>query len=312
MRPLVTPPALKPGDRVAVVALSGPPGRQELDLGLAALRSVGLLPEVFPSARSVGPYPYLAADDKVRAEDLARALGQPGFAAVICARGGYGVQRALEVLDWGAVGTPEPRVVVGFSDVTALIEAVRSRFGWTAVYGPMVSSVMFRSGVPSFEGLARLLLTPEKCTELVFQDTRVLVPGVAEGVTVGGTASLIATSLATPFSVPARDGILFLEDVGEMPYRLDRVLTQLRRSGYLDGVRGILCGTWDECGPLPEVEELLADRLGDLGVPVLLGADVGHGVFMKSLPLGVRARLDTAAATLTLLDPPLRPLTPGK
>ncbi|GAA2064598.1 LD-carboxypeptidase [Catenulispora yoronensis] len=305
MRSLLAPPALKPGDRVAVVALSGPPGRQELDLGLAALRSVGLVPEVFPSTRSVGPYPYLAADDKMRAEDLTRALREPDFAAVFCARGGYGVQRALELVDWSKVGRPEPRVVVGFSDATALIEAVRSRFGWMSVYGPMVSSVMFRPGVPSFEGLARLLMVPQKIGDLVFQDTRTLVPGVAEGVTVGGTASLIATSLATPTSVPARDGILFLEDVGEQPYRLDRVLTQMRRSGYLDGVRGILCGTWDDCGPLADVEELLADRLGDLGVPVLLGADIGHGVFMQSLPIGVRARLDTATATLTFLEQPL-------
>jgi muramoyltetrapeptide carboxypeptidase len=305
MRSLLAPPALKPGDRVAVVAPSGPPGRQELDLGLAALRSVGLVPEVFPSTRSVGPYPYLAADDKVRAEDLARALSDPGYTAVFCARGGYGIQRALELLDWEQVGTPEPRVVVGFSDVTALIEAVRTRLGWVAVYGPLVSSEMFRPGVPSFEGLARLLTVPRKCTELVFQDTRVLVPGVAEGVTVGGTASLIASSIGTSTSVPARDGILFLEDVGEQRYRLDRVLTQLRRSGYLDGVRGVLCGTWQDCGPLEEIEELLADRLGDLGVPVLLGADIGHGVFMQSLPMGVRARLDTGAAVVTFLDPPL-------
>lgn len=305
MRSLLAPAALKPGDRVAVVAPSGPPGRQELDLGLAALRSVGLVPEVLPSTRSAGPYPYLAADDKVRAEDLARALSDPGYVAVFCARGGYGVQRALELLDWDRIGTPEPRVVVGFSDATALIEAIRVRLGWISVYGPMVTSEMFRPGVPSFEGLARLLTVPRKCTELVFQDTRPLVPGVAEGVTVGGTVSLIATSIGTPTSVPARDGIVFLEDVGEPLRRLDRVLTQLRRSGYLDGVRGVLCGTWHGCGPLEDVEELLADRLGDLGVPVLLGADIGHGVFMQSLPMGVRARLDTGAATLTFLDVPL-------
>jgi muramoyltetrapeptide carboxypeptidase len=305
MRPLLAPPALKPGDRVAVIALSGPPGRPALDLGLAALRSVGLVPEVFPSARSVGPFPYLAADDKVRAGDLARALGEPGFAAVLCARGGYGVQRALELLDWDALGTPQPRVVVGFSDVTALIEAVRTRLGWVSVFGPMVTQDIFRAGVPAFERLARLLLTPEKVTELAFRDTRTLVPGVAEGVTVGGTVNLLATSLGTPFSVPARDGILFLENVDEDLFRLDRFLTQLRRSGYLDGVRGILCGTWAGCGPLAEVEGLLADRLGDLGVPVLLGADIGHGVVMQSLPMGVRARLDTETATLTLLEPAL-------
>jgi hypothetical protein len=109
MRSLLAPAALKPGDRVAVVAPSGPPGRPELDLGLAALRSIGLVPEVFASTRSVGPYPYLAADDKVRAEDLARALSEPGYAAVFCARGGYGVQRVLELLDWDRVGTPKPR-----------------------------------------------------------------------------------------------------------------------------------------------------------------------------------------------------------
>ena len=306
MRSLLTPPALVPGDRVAVVALSGGPGAEALELGLGALRSAGLEPEVFPSARSTGPFPYLAAEDHVRAADLTKALADPGYAAVICARGGYGVQRALELVDWAAIGTPAPRAVVGFSDVTALHEAVRANLRWTTVYGPVVSSEMFRIGASSFDGLIRLLTRPNEVTELVFPSAKALVPGVAEGVTIGGTPALLATSLGTPTSVPARGGILFLEDVNEQVYRLDRLLTQLRRSGYLDGVAGILCGTWHECEPADQIEALLADRLGDLGVPVMVGADIGHGVLMQSLPLGVRARLDAESGRLVLLEPALQ------
>ncbi|MCD0481058.1 LD-carboxypeptidase [Streptacidiphilus sp. ASG 303] len=300
---LLRPPALRPGDRVAVAAASGPPDQAALDRGLAALRGLGLEPDVLPSARAGGA--YLAGSDALRAADLTRALTDPSYRAVLLACGGYGAQRTLELVDWERVGAPAPRAVVGYSDVTALLEAVAVRLGWASLFAPMPACDGFHPDSPAFGHLARLLTDPASVRELAFPGARALVPGTAEGVTAGGTATLLASSLGSATSRPARGAVLLLEDVDEEVYRLDRILTQLRRSGYLDGVAGIVCGTFTRCGAPEEVEELLRDRLGDLGVPVLAGADVGHGVPMRTFPIGVRARLDADRGTVRLLDPSL-------
>lgn len=310
-RPLARARALRPGDRVAVVAASGRPDAARLASGVAALRGLGLEVDVLPSASAAHPrFGYLAGEDALRADDLTTALTSPQYAAVFLARGGYGMQRALELTDWQTiVGTaPAPRAVVGFSDVTALSEALAVHLGWASVYGPMPASLGFEPGDGGFERLVRLLFRPETVAGLSFPQARTLVPGAGEGVSLGGTVTLLACGVGTPTSRPARGGVLLLEDVGEEPYRLDRFLTQLRRSGYLDGVAGIVCGTFTDCGPQETVDALLLDRLGDLGAPVLAGADIGHGVPMQPYPLGLPVRLDTAAAQqLTFLRPALLP-----
>ncbi|MFF1835981.1 LD-carboxypeptidase [Streptomyces sp. NPDC058231] len=303
---LTRPPALGPGDRVAVTAASGPPRAAELEKAVAALETLGLIVDVLPSARAAGiPLDYLAGDDALRAADLTTALTDPRYRAVFMARGGYGAQRTLEGVDFAAMGTPAPRTLIGYSDVTALIEAVATHLGWVSLFGPMPVSDDFAPGAYAFDSMTRMLFTPAEVTGLTFPAARTLVPGAAEGITLGGTASLLCSSLSTPTSRPARGGILFLEDVDEEPYRLDRILTQLRRSGYLDGVAGILCGTFTGCGDPAEIDALLVDRLGDLGAPVLAGADIGHGVPMQTFPVGVRARLDADAGTLTFDGPVL-------
>jgi muramoyltetrapeptide carboxypeptidase len=302
-RSFVRPPALRPGDRVAVISISSPADQENLELGLQSLRDLGLSPDVFASARATGD--YLAGDDKLRAEDLTTALTDPAYTAVFNACGGYGAQRTLELVDWDAIGTPSPRVVLGFSDVTALSEALAVKLGWSSLFAPMPAISGFHPGQSGFDGLARLLFAPGSVQELVFPDARALVPGTAEGFTLGGTVTLLACSAGTPTSLPARGGILLLEDVDEKTFRLDRFLTQLRRAGYLDGVAGVVCGTFTDCGSPEQVEDLLRDRLGDLGVPVLAGADIGHGGPMQTFPIGVRARLDADRGVLSFLEPVL-------
>jgi muramoyltetrapeptide carboxypeptidase len=134
-----------------------------------------------------------------------------------------------------------------------------------------------------------------------------LVSGTARGVTQGGNLTLLTSSLGTDTSWPARGGILLVEEENEADYRLDRMLTQLRRSGYLDGVAGIVAGTFVGCGEPAAVEEILAERLGSLGVPMIAWANVGHGGYFQTFPVGVPAELDADAMTLRLLEPPLRP-----
>jgi len=180
---------------------------------------------------------YLAGDDAMRAGDLRSALTEPGIAGILFARGGSGAQRTLEAMDWdGLTGMP-PKVLAGYSDVTAVLEAVAVRLGWASVFGPMVA---IREGAAhySFGSLLRTLMRPEQATMIEYPRAVTVIPGLARGVTTGGTLCLLASSLATGTSRPARGGILLLEDVNEEDYRVDRMLTQLRRSGYLDGWPG--------------------------------------------------------------------------
>jgi muramoyltetrapeptide carboxypeptidase len=303
---LLRPPALKPGDTVAVICGSSPVDSQEhLESGLRAIESRGLKVDVFSTARDTGSmYDYLAADDARRVADLTRALTDPRYAAVFLATGGYGMQRTLQLMDWSKVDTSAPKVVVGYSDVTALLEALAVKLGWVSLFGPMVACGGFWQGPDEydFKALMRLLFEPASVRELTFPDFRTVVPGVAEGLTLGGTATLIAANFGTDTSYPARDAILFLEDVDEFPFRLDRIITQIRRSSYVDGVAGILLGSFTECGDPEHTDRMLAERLGDLGVPVLAGANIGHNIEMQTYPIGVRARLDADHGTLTFLD----------
>lgn len=302
---LLRPPALKPGDTVAVICASSPVDNQEhLESGLRALESVGLVPEVMGTARDAGSmYDYLASDDAHRVADLTRALSDPRYAAVFLACGGYGAQRTLQFMDWSKVDASAPKVVVGYSDVTALLEAIAVKLGWVSLFGPMVACGGFWQGPDEydFKELMRLVFTPEKIKELNFPGSRTVVPGTAEGLTLGGTATLIAANFGTDTSYPARGAIVFLEDVDEFPFRLDRILTQIRRSSYLEGVAGIVLGTFTECGDPAHVDRLLAERFGDLGVPVLAGVNIGHNAQMQTYPIGVHARLDADRGTLTFL-----------
>ena len=197
-----------------------------------------------------------------------------------------------------------PKVLAGYSDVTAVLEAVAVRLGWASVFGP---NVAIREGAShySFGSLLRTLMRPEQATVIRYPQAVTVVPGLARGVTTGGTLCLLASSLGTGTSRPARGGILLLEDVNEEDYRIDRMLTQLRRSGYLDGVAGIVAGTFTGCGPPEAIQDILAERLGFLGVPMIAWANVGHGGQFQAFPYGIAAELDAGAATLRLLDPPL-------
>jgi muramoyltetrapeptide carboxypeptidase len=247
---------------------------------------------------------YLAGDDAMRAGDLRSALTDPGIAGILFARGGSGAQRTLEAMDWDGLDGMPPKVLAGYSDVTAVLEAVAVRLGWASVFGPMVA-ISGGASHYSFSSLLRTLMRPAQATVIQYPQAVTLTPGLARGVTTGGTLCLLASSLGTGTSRPARGGLLLLEDVNEEDYRIDRMLTQLRRSGYLDGVAGIVAGTFTGCGPPEVIQDILAERLGSLEVPMIAWANVGHGGPFQTFPYGIAAELDADAATLRLLDPPL-------
>ncbi len=307
MRPLERPRRLVPGDRVAVVAPSGPVDPDRLAAGLDLLRGWDLDPVVAPHALAGDRLGHLAAPDAGRAADLTAAWCDPDVAAVLCARGGYGAQRIVEALDWAAMAAAGPKAFVGFSDVTVLQEAFARRLGLATYYGPVAAGAVFTKDGPTQEHLRRTLFDPGAARVLGSPTAAALTGGRARGVTFGGCASMLAAEAGTPNGTPrGTGGILVLEDVGEEPYRIDRVLTQLLRAGLLDGVAGVVLGSWKDCGPYDRVREVLADRLGGLGVPVLEELGFGHGDSSLTVPLGLAAELDADAGTLTFTTDALR------
>ena len=302
------PRRLVPGDRVAVVAPSGAVRQDRLDHGVEILESWGLRVEVLPHVLSGHPeLPYLAAPDRLRAADLQRAWLDPGVAAVVCARGGYGAQRVVDLLDWTAMAAAAPKVLVGYSDVTALHEALAVRLGLASLHGPMAAAAVFGADPATAEHLRLTLFEPERTQLLGSATAECLVPGRARGVTAGGCLSLLAADRGTPHARPGFAGaILCVEDVDEDLYAVDRLLTQLLRSGALDGVAGIALGSWQDCRPsLARVRGLMLERLAPLGVPVIWELGFGHGPSSLTVPLGLPAVLDADAGTVTLDLPAL-------
>jgi len=303
---LQRPPALRPGDRVAVLSASSPADQAELAVGLDVLRFAGLEPVVYPSARDQGSMrPYLAGDDAMRAADLRAALADPAIAGIIFATGGSGAQRTLQAIDLSGIGGP-PKVLAGFSDVTAVLETVGRHLGWASLFSPMVTE-RGPAAHYSFGSMLRTLMHPERSMTICYPEASTIVGGTAAGRTMGGTLTLLTSSIGTDTSWPAEGGILLLEDISEEEYRLDRLLTQLRRSGYLRGVAGVVCGSFTDCGERELITEVLAEQLGELGVPMIAWANVGHGDYFQTFPIGIAAELDADAKILRLLDPPLRP-----
>ena len=307
LTPLLRPRRLVPGDRVAVVAPSGPIDPDRLARGCAILASWDL--EVLTGAHALdrsAPAAHLAGSDADRAADLEQAWCDPSIAAVLCARGGSGATRLLDLLDWTQMRRAEPKVFVGYSDATAVHEALATHLGLASLFGPMPATQTFGGEIPdqaSLDHLRRTLFEPERVQVLHAEDSACVTSGRATGVTVGGTLAMLAGTIGTPESRPAAGGIAVLEDITEPAYRLDNLLTQLLRAGWFAGVRGIVLGTWVDCGD--DAVTIVCNRLERLGVPVLAGLPFGHGVPQLTVPLGIEAELDATAGTLILAEPAL-------
>nr|WP_156000081.1 LD-carboxypeptidase [Streptomonospora sp. PA3] len=304
---------MRPGDAVGVVAPCSPVAGELLDAGLDVLRGWGL--EVVEGEHLRGHHPrlpYLAGTDADRAADLQRAWLDPRTAAVFCARGGDGAHRVLDHLDFAELRRAPAKTLVGFSDVTALHEAFAVELGAATLHAPVLALESFTEDTRATEHLHTTLFEPERATVLTApggEAAETLVPGTARGVTMGGNLSVLNDSLAAPHSRPsARGGLLLLEDVNEDVSRIDRMLTQLLRSGWLEGVAGVLLGSWQGCTPdAATVRTLMLERLAPLGVPVVGEFGFGHRPAQITVPLGAPATVDADARTLTLDRPALGP-----
>lgn len=285
-----------------LVSPSGPTRPGRVARGVELLTGWGLRPVLAPHAYA--RQGYLAGDDGLRAADLNAAFADPVVRGIICTRGGYGAQRVVDAVDMTAVRR-DPKVVAGFSDITALQFALWRGARLATVHGPGAAWLDERTPAASAESLRAALMTTEPVTikRVEAEETApVVVPGTAAGPLIGGNLCLIVSSIGTPDMPDLTGAILLIEDVEEPPYKVDRMLTQLRRAGVLDGVAGVAVGQFTRCadGWETSVADVLGERLGGLGVPVLGGLPIGHGIGQLTVPVGVPATLDAGAGTLTV------------
>ncbi|MFB9236157.1 LD-carboxypeptidase [Plantactinospora siamensis] len=285
-----------------LVSPSGPTRPERVARGIELITGWGLRPVVAPNAYA--RHGFLAGTDDLRAADLNAAFADPDIRGVLCTRGGYGAQRVVDAIDMAAVRR-DPKVVAGFSDITALQFALWRGARLASVHGPGAAWLDERTPLASAESLHAALTSGEPVSivrSAVEETARLVVPGVATGPLLGGNLCLITASLGTPDMPDLTGAILLIEEVEEPPYKIDRMLTHLRRAGALDGVAGVAVGQFTRCAddwPVTAVD-VLAERLGDLGVPVLAGLPIGHGVGQLTVPVGTPATLDAVTGTLTV------------
>lgn len=288
------PAPLAPGAQVSVVAPAGPFDRPGFEAGLAVLS--GRYRPVHGEG-IFAQHRYLAGDDARRLAELQAALSSADSGAVFCARGGYGAMRLLPELRFPAAA---PKLLVGFSDITALHLAAAAQ-GWSSVHAPVLTQL----GRQPERSVRRLFAILEGAIPEPLEGRSTLVPGVVEGRLLGGNLSVLTRLLGTPFLPPLDGAVLLLEDVGERPYRLDRLWTHLRLAGAFDQVRGIVLGEFTGCEERDasySSAEVLADLARATGLPCAAGFDVGHGELNLAVPHGTQVRLDATARRLTFLE----------
>lgn len=314
-KPVVLPPKLMPGNRIALVAPAGPLLEQDdLTRAQELCRALGYDPVLGNSAHA--RHGYMAGTDEQRLGDLNSALADTSINAVWCIRGGYGSLRLLDQVDYAAI-VRHPKPLIGFSDVTVLLNAVTRLTGVVTFHGPVARASMpafnrwhFERVLTSTEPAGRLGRIPQPPDTLVPQDDRIVTvrAGIAEGFLAGGNLTLLQCLIGTPYFPELAGAILFLEDVGEDLYRVDRMLAHLRLIGALRRLSGVLIGRFTKLnrsgadGALG-YDEVLAEYFRPLGIPVAYGFPVGHIDAQWTLPLGVRVRLDAGAGEVELLEP---------
>jgi muramoyltetrapeptide carboxypeptidase len=308
------PPALRPGDTVALVAPAGPANKERV-LEFAKLLEQKGFRVALPNGlfRRDG---FLAGSDDERAAELNAAIRDPKVRAIFPCRGGYGLTRILDRIDYAAL-RKDPKILTGFSDLTALHLAVARKARVITFHSPMPEFDLRRED-GDFAFAARsfwrtLLAAEQKPGETGYaipypaglaKPTR-LVGGKARGRLVGGNLTLICATLGTPYALEPKGKILLLEDTGEAPYRVDRMLSQLRLAGVLDAVAGVVVGDFSKTD-VPETRRVLREYLGKLKVPVVIDFPAGHTVANATLPHGALVELDADAPALRVLENPVR------
>lgn len=296
-RPLV-PPRLRPGDTIGIAAPASPFDTEQFYLGVGLLETAGF--KVLVPKNLFLKNGYLAGTDSQRVALFMDMFTDPVVKAVLCARGGYGSMRILPLIDYGCI-REKPKIVVGFSDVTALLAALYGRCGLVTFHGPVVA------GLPgldeqSLTALMSAIAGPAP-VDISAPQGETVCPGSSTGPVLAGNLTTLCHLIGTPYMPPTQGHLLLLEDRGEAPYRVDRMLSQLRLAGCLETIAGLAFGSFDDCGRPDELSRIFADHFSDRRFPVLTGLDVGHGKRNLTIPIGITATLDADRRRLTYHHP---------
>lgn len=301
----IRPKRLQQGDTIGIVAPSSPPNQENLERSLAFLEQLGLKWKFGQHVTSING--YLAGTDDERLQDLEDMFADPSISGIICAGGGYGSARYTDRLDLQLI-RENPKVFWGFSDITFLHTAMGLYSNLVTFHGPMLASCV---GKDSFSDLsAKMFLQLFEPMELHYTEEisplTAIAGGSAQGELVGGNLSLLADTIGTKFEIDTKGKLLFIEDVGEEPYRVDGMLNQLRMAGKLADAAGIVIGDFSEAEPKKQqrtlsLDDVFSHYLGGLKKPVVEGFKIGHCEPHFAIPLGALAKLDADQKTLTIL-----------
>ena len=299
MPSLRRPRALRPGARIALVAPAGPLDPDAFEAGRVAIERLGF--EVVARDDILARDGYLAGSDERRATELMEFVRDPEVDAILCARGGYGCHRIIAALDAKAFRAAS-KPLVGYSDITTLLLWQRKHAGLLGIHGPMIE----KKGSLEGESGSALVRALQGTGPLPRYAGQTRVAGWGEGRLVGGSLSVCVASLGTPWEIDTRDAIVMLEDVTELPYRIDRMLQQLRAAGKFERAAGIALGAFTDCEderyPECTLERLFDEVFGELGIPVVAGLPFGHGSENRPWPFAGRAALDGARGELEILE----------
>ncbi|OEU51943.1 MAG: hypothetical protein BA872_01120 [Desulfobacterales bacterium C00003060] len=295
---LIKPPMLRPGDTIGIAAPASPFDQQAFEGGVAVLESMGY--QVKVPANVFMRQGYLAGSDPERAGLLTKLFEDESVKAIFCARGGFGSIKLLPLLQFRTISA-HPKILVGYSDITTLLVTIYAGCGLVTFHGPVLTEL----GKGPEKSRSALFDAIASTTTLGFMPSRAvsLHPGRAAGPLFGGNLTSLCHLMGTPFEPRFEGHIVFLEDRGEAPYRIDRMLSQLKLGGHLNGVVGVILGSFQDCGPLEQIHGIVKDAFRHTKCPILAGFDLGHGSENLTVPVGVKAVMDTETCSLQFLEP---------
>ena len=310
---IVKPKRLKPGDTIGLVTPASPITEEQLDKTIKNIEGLGFKLE-YNRKRLLARDGYLAGKDIVRADEINRMFNNKRIDGIWCVRGGYGVTRMLDMLNYKVI-RDNPKVLIGYSDVTALHQAIFKKTGLVCFHGPVGASDFPNytekhviQVISKTSSTFKIEAAPENVSmENQIYNSYVISDGIAEGRLVGGNLTLASSLVGTPYDISYKNKLVFFEDIGEKPYRIDRMLTQMMLAGKFDKVKGVILGIFLNCDVSENdnsltLSEMLKDRFKNINVPVIYGMSFGHISNQFTLPLGIKAKLNTGDKTITLLE----------
>ncbi|SHJ28031.1 S66 peptidase family protein [Pseudozobellia thermophila] len=316
-RPVIRPKRLKKGDTIGLIAPGYAIRRDILEEAIGTLHSLGF--KTYHTERIIGNHGYFSNTDEERAKDLNEMFANSEIDGILCARGGYGCTRIMTKIDYGNI-SKNPKPLIGFSDVTALLNGIYKETGLVTFHGPVGSTI---NDPYSIEQLQNVVMRPkkkyaipnvelgaEKKSDPIYE-RYTITPGTAQGKLVGGSLTLINALIGTPHEIDFTDAIVCIEDVEEAPYRIDRMLTQLIEGKTFTKAAGIVFGVCAGCNessnPLSfSLKEVVLDRIRPLGIPAVHGMSFGHIENNFTFPIGIEAKLDARTISLELLEKAVR------